>query len=585
MSDISANLSLPYIQPSQAQKHVTHNEGMRRLDILVQMAVLAADETPPPTSPNDGDRYIIPAGATGDWSGNVGKVAVFENGGWVFYSPNSGWTTWVENLGEQHVYDGANWVLASPTQELQNLDHVGISTTADATNRLAVASDATLFTHAGSNHQLKINKAATGDTASLLFQTNWSGRAEMGIVGTDDFEIKVSANGSTFNTAMIANAATGKVNFPAGIDGLTLPEFGESPMVNINYLNSRDGDLVANSTGILGNNYNYPSEYVLDQIVTPNLPASFSFAGYYQSLTTMSDIIAINPNHVYKTQSYIRQEGIPGDWSAYANEERHVQYMGLAFYDADQILIRATHHKRYKHGGAESMTTLAAPLTPGDMNISLVDANGWNETSASSSNRGVIIFEYKNSFGRVCDYYSRLVEFDLFDLGQVDKTTNIATLNNPFPTSLGNPDDANGTWPIGTKIANSSSGDSFKYTYYNGLSVPDIDQWYQAKGFIGGIDTSGTGYEFNFPPGTAYVQPIWFPNYSNRPGGYSGRPDTGSNHKVWNAGVSIIPEPLAAQSEVLSGSTAGKKEIKVPDLDFSTGTISLTTAALSITPV
>ena len=30
MSDRSANLSLPYIQPSQAQKHITHNEAVRR---------------------------------------------------------------------------------------------------------------------------------------------------------------------------------------------------------------------------------------------------------------------------------------------------------------------------------------------------------------------------------------------------------------------------------------------------------------------------------------------------------------------------------------------------------------------------
>jgi hypothetical protein len=32
MSTVSPNLSLPYIQQNQAQKHVTHNEGMRLLD-------------------------------------------------------------------------------------------------------------------------------------------------------------------------------------------------------------------------------------------------------------------------------------------------------------------------------------------------------------------------------------------------------------------------------------------------------------------------------------------------------------------------------------------------------------------------
>ena len=33
----SANLQLPYIMPSQAQKHVTHNEAVRTLDALVQL--------------------------------------------------------------------------------------------------------------------------------------------------------------------------------------------------------------------------------------------------------------------------------------------------------------------------------------------------------------------------------------------------------------------------------------------------------------------------------------------------------------------------------------------------------------------
>ena len=33
------NLALPYILASQAQKHVTHNEAIRTLDCLVQLAV------------------------------------------------------------------------------------------------------------------------------------------------------------------------------------------------------------------------------------------------------------------------------------------------------------------------------------------------------------------------------------------------------------------------------------------------------------------------------------------------------------------------------------------------------------------
>jgi len=48
MSDRSAKLSMPFIQPSQAQKHITHNQAISALDVLVQMTVLDhALATPP----------------------------------------------------------------------------------------------------------------------------------------------------------------------------------------------------------------------------------------------------------------------------------------------------------------------------------------------------------------------------------------------------------------------------------------------------------------------------------------------------------------------------------------------------------
>ncbi|HHI70053.1 MAG TPA: DUF2793 domain-containing protein [Rhodobacteraceae bacterium] len=224
MSDNSANLSLPYILPSQAQKHVTHNEGMRRLDALVQLSVISASETSPPASPSEGDRYILPNSSTGAWAGQDGKIAVYEQNNWAYYTPRSGWTAWIADIGEQRVYDGTSWALTTAPANFQNLEYVGISTTADTINRLAVSSEATLLSHASAGHQLKINKAADTDTASLLFQTNWAGRAEMGTVADDNFTIKVSNDGNNFREAISIDNSSGAVRFPNGIDpDRTLP--------------------------------------------------------------------------------------------------------------------------------------------------------------------------------------------------------------------------------------------------------------------------------------------------------------------------------------------------------------------------
>lgn len=201
----STVLSLPLLQASQAQKHVTHNEALRLLDILVQLSVKTADDTAPPPSATDGDRYLVAAGATGDWTGEDTKIALLENGSWQFFTPLEGWRADVTASGEQMRFDGSSWILVS--QDLNDIDLVGVNTSADTTNRLAVSADATLLTHDGSSHQLKVNKASAGDTGSLLFQNNWSGRAEMGLAGTDDFSLKTSADGSAWNDTVIASTA------------------------------------------------------------------------------------------------------------------------------------------------------------------------------------------------------------------------------------------------------------------------------------------------------------------------------------------------------------------------------------------
>lgn len=199
-TDTSKLLSLPYIQPSQSQKHVTHNEAIRALDAIVQLGVASRTQTAPPASPTDGDRYIVPVGATGAWAAQDNNVAILDGENWVFVTPQSGWQAYVAETNAISVFDGALW--GSPTLEAQNAEGLGIQTSWDATNRLAVRSAATLLSHDGAGHQLKLNKQSDTDTASLLFQTNWSGRAEMGTNGDDDFSIKVSADGSTWADAL-----------------------------------------------------------------------------------------------------------------------------------------------------------------------------------------------------------------------------------------------------------------------------------------------------------------------------------------------------------------------------------------------
>ena len=223
MDLISPNLNLPYLAPAQAQKHVTHNEALRQLDAIVQLSVATVADTPP-TEPDNGDRVIIGAAPTGDFTDKPHQLAAFQDGAWAYYVPKTGWRAYIEDAAGMRIFDGSLWQVQSGGSS-ETADKFGVNTTADTTNRLAAKSPATLLDNDGAGHQLKVNKSAETDTASLLFQSGYTGHAEMGLAGSEDFKIKTSADGSVFQDSLTADAATGAVTFPHGtnISQMTTP--------------------------------------------------------------------------------------------------------------------------------------------------------------------------------------------------------------------------------------------------------------------------------------------------------------------------------------------------------------------------
>ncbi len=209
MSETSPNLNLPYLQPSQAQKHVTHNLALQILDALTQLSVEGIDVNTPPVAPVDGETWATGVAPTGLWAGNPETVATWTNGSWMFIPMRDGLLAFDKASNTLVVRVGGAWISAggATTPSL-----VGVNATADANNRLAVSSNASLFTHEGAGHQLKLNKANSNDTLSLLYQTAFSGRAEMGLAGTDNWSIKVSADGASWSTALEIDATTATVS-------------------------------------------------------------------------------------------------------------------------------------------------------------------------------------------------------------------------------------------------------------------------------------------------------------------------------------------------------------------------------------
>lgn len=218
----TTHLKLPLILPGQAQKHITHNEAIAALDTLTQLAVLDRDLSTPPGSPDVNMRYIVGPASTGAWAGKAGQVTAWDGAAWRFHVPEPGWLAFVLDENGLLAWNGTAWL---PTLGLDGeAPMLGLNATPDTTNRLAVASDAILFTHASDDVQLKLNKHSSADTAALLFQTSFSGRAELGTTGDDRLHFKVSPDGVNWTEALAIDETTGRlaVGAPFGLCSYTV---------------------------------------------------------------------------------------------------------------------------------------------------------------------------------------------------------------------------------------------------------------------------------------------------------------------------------------------------------------------------
>ncbi|WP_112663094.1 DUF2793 domain-containing protein [Microvirga flavescens] len=244
------NLNLPLLAAAQAQKHVTHNEALAVLDALVQLAVIEQGRTVAPTTPAEGDRYLVGAGATGAFAGHEGEIAFFDLGAWRFLTPGVGWRIYDEAQDKIFVFDGALWHdLGHYCRDIENLDRLGVGTAVDDLNRLAAKLNATLFTARtvaeGGTGDLRfvLNKSEKANVLSQLYQDGYSGRAETGLIGTDDYKIRVSPDGEQWRDAVSVDCQTGVATFPYGV---SLGQLG----AGVNLL--MNGNFLVNQRGFLG---------------------------------------------------------------------------------------------------------------------------------------------------------------------------------------------------------------------------------------------------------------------------------------------------------------------------------------------
>ena len=195
----SSNLVLSFLAVGQAQKHVTVNETIRKLDAIVQLSVVSATTTAQPGAPFDGAVYIIPSGKSGDqWAAfDNGSLGYYRDGAWVEITPREGWLAFVKDTDQLLAWTGAAWALFAPGKLL------GLS----ATDRLLGRSSA------GSGEAEEIACTAAG--RALLDDAD--GRAQCSTLGA--WHVLGASGVASSHTGDTAETTLASFTLPGGAMG------------------------------------------------------------------------------------------------------------------------------------------------------------------------------------------------------------------------------------------------------------------------------------------------------------------------------------------------------------------------------
>jgi Protein of unknown function (DUF2793) len=118
---LTSRHALPELFVGQAQKEITHNEALARIDALLHPEIQAVLAAAPATlsDADDGKCWIIGDSATGPWAGKSRQIARWSGGSWRYLTPVEGMSVWHVADSKRLFYIGGSWIapaaIATPT--------------------------------------------------------------------------------------------------------------------------------------------------------------------------------------------------------------------------------------------------------------------------------------------------------------------------------------------------------------------------------------------------------------------------------------------------------------------------------------
>ena len=205
------NTGLTFQEANSLQTDALQNELVNYLGAWLNCVVLSVGDTTPPTSPANGDRYIVGASATGAWATHDDELAILLGGTWQFYAPPAAGVPIVKNLD-----DGADWECVAGVWAVKAGGGGGGGTSADPVTALSnSAGTVTVDCSIGKSFTLTLAANVTTLTLTDLAGAGYATEIEIEIKqdGTGGWTLALPASfkalgGSDTAIASAANAVT-----------------------------------------------------------------------------------------------------------------------------------------------------------------------------------------------------------------------------------------------------------------------------------------------------------------------------------------------------------------------------------------
>lgn len=167
--DFTPFYGIPYPQDGDIGTATLFKRAVFQLENLIVNTVKGSPSVEsqttatPPTSPEIGQVWLIPAtGATGEWAGQGNKIALWRNP-WEFFTPEEGSRVWVRDEKVEMLWNGIRWVdsTAGLTQILDAVEGAQLSAQQADASADAAAVDAASALSSKTAAQTAANTATT----------------------------------------------------------------------------------------------------------------------------------------------------------------------------------------------------------------------------------------------------------------------------------------------------------------------------------------------------------------------------------------------------------------------------------------